>query len=757
VGGKQGQATELTREARALQLITWASPFAFASALVLFGAAAFYSARGTLIVGVVVATITWPLTFPIRRLIVRGQFDRALLLVGVASWSVSASLALTHTTEHLAIAALLAVLPVVVSLPYASRRAMPRILFVATAFCVMAAVFSITGPPFEFAMLPQTAGRVSSAAFVLAVLGLYLAASWHSNAQQRETLDEMAEANRALRDSERSLERKVVARTNELAAKNDDLERSQQDLAAARDAALEANQAKSAFLASMSHELRTPLNAIIGYSEMMQEEAEDSGNTDLIPDLQTINRSGRYLLTVINGVLDLAKIESGKMDVFVEDFDLAELIRGVEGTIKPLIRQNSNTLDTGSLEGLGRMHSDLTKVRQVLFNLLSNASKFTTEGTIELEVARETLAGSDWVLFAVSDSGIGMTPLQLERVFEEFSQADASTTRKYGGTGLGLSIAKRFCEKLGGSISAISEAGRGSCFEFRLPAEAPQVLAPHPSHTDAATVPAIAVVEPIGRNESHPTVLVVDDDSAAVDLTTRFLVREGFEVITASSGEAALHLARECHPDLITLDIAMPHMDGWEVLRELKADAATSAIPVFVLTMLEQQNLGFSLGAEEYLIKPIDWEKLGAIVKRYGSDSHTAPALVVDDDPVARDMLRRGLEKHGWSVVEAANGREALERVMEVTPGLVLLDLIMPKMDGFEFADRLARNEAWREIPVVVITAKPLTGEEHTRLEGNVARIFQKGSYGRDELVREIQRLVGPRGPSNATSMQTWK
>ncbi|MCG6876342.1 MAG: GAF domain-containing protein [Betaproteobacteria bacterium] len=486
-----------------------------------------------------------------------------------------------------------------------------------------------------------------------------------------------------------------------------------------------ASKHKSEFLANMSHELRTPLNAVIGYSEMLQEEAVDLGTDAFIPDLKKINAAGRHLLELINAVLDLSKIEAGKMELYLEDFSVAAMLEDISAVISPLVEKNANRLAKHWDASVGIMHADLTKTRQALFNLLSNACKFTERGMISLTVSREAAEDGDWMTFAVCDTGIGMTPEQMGRLFEEFSQADASVTRRFGGTGLGLALSRRLARMMGGDITAASEAGVGSTFTLRIPA------------TVADRGPDAAATAPVV--EGARTVLVIDDEATVRDLMQRFLAKEGYRVVAASSGEEGLRLAKEMRPDAITLDVMMPGMDGWAVLAALKADAQTADIPVVMLTIIDNQNLGYALGAADYLMKPIDRERLIEALAKFRRD---LPILIVDDDPVLRELLRRILEKDGYAVVEAGNGREALERLEAVSPGLILLDLMMPEMDGFELAERLRANESWRTIPILVITAKELTAEDRRRLNGSVQRILQKGTSTRDTLLREVGEFV---------------
>ena len=534
---------------------------------------------------------------------------------------------------------------------------------------------------------------------------------------------------RRLNDQQGALE----AANSQLERTNHELLQSERELAVARDQALEATRAKSDFLASMSHELRTPLNAVIGYSEMLQEEAEEQNLEGFVPDLQRIQGSGRHLLELVNGVLDLSRVEAGRMDVHSETFDISDMAKVVAEVTYPMAERNSNTLEVHCDDEIGSMRADMAKVRQTLLNLLSNACKFTAGGTISLDVAREAEDGVDWVRFSVTDTGIGMTPEQVGRIFEPFSQAEASTAREYGGTGLGLALSRSFAQIMGGEITVESETGKGSTFTFRLPAE---VVEP--------AVELEPVEEPgsVQLPEGAGTVLVIDDDPMARDLLRRSLIRNGFRVSSASSGEEGLRLARELRPDAITLDVLMPEMDGWVVLSALKADPDLSNIPVIMLTIMDDENRGYMLGASEYLVKPVNRERLIAVLRKYRPDREPKLVLVVDDEADSRRVIRRTLESEGWNVSEAENGRVALERVEASRPDLILCDLMMPEMDGFEFVAELSKREEWRKIPVAVVTAKDLSLEDRLRLNGYVEKIIEKGSYSREKLLSEVTQLV---------------
>ncbi|MCK4950434.1 MAG: response regulator [Gammaproteobacteria bacterium] len=461
----------------------------------------------------------------------------------------------------------------------------------------------------------------------LLVFGVFL--TWLIHIIVIRPIKELVAATREVSEGNRDLRLPPVKRDDEFGVLNrffnqmlTRISSQHNELEYALDGANAANKAKSAFLANMSHELRTPLNAIIGYSEMLQEEASERGLQQSVPDLEKIYIAGNHLLSLINDILDISKIEAGKMNLYIEEFEIPALLNEVSNTISPLLRDNQNTLDIQCPDDIGTMCSDNTKVKQTLINLLGNACKFTHQGKITLTAEKKTRDQSEWIFFTITDTGIGMTTEQMQNLFKSFTQADVSTTRKYGGTGLGLTISREFCKMMGGDITVASNINEGSSFTVILPLQAEP-----PATDDVSTQiasPAHArfpkdlsrLIVSKERRKKISTVLIIDNDPTVRDLMKRVLIKEGFRAETAYSGKKGIELARELRPDVITLDVMMPDIDGWDVIKTLKEDPDLCEIPVIILTMVDDQKIKHVPGVTEYLIKPLENDRLLAIVKK---------------------------------------------------------------------------------------------------------------------------------------------
>jgi len=419
----------------------------------------------------------------------------------------------------------------------------------------------------------------------------------------------------------------LKTRTHELEQEVFQRKQTQEELLNAKHAAEEANRAKSTFLANMSHELRTPLNAIIGYSEMLEEETRDSGKIENAQDLKKIQTAGKHLLSLINDVLDLSKIEAGKMGLHLETFDVSQVIEEMVTTLQPAAAKNANSIHVHLAKNVSVMKADITKVRQILFNLLSNACKFTDHGTISVDVDQIRVEERDWIQFRVSDTGIGISAKQKENLFQEFAQADASIARKYGGTGLGLAITHRFVQLMKGQINVESEPGQGAIFTVQLPTQVVIESTESTQSESAGKVPAASSETKTGLE----TILVIDDDPSVRDLMSRFLTKLNFHVVAAANGEEGIRLAKQVHPLLITLDVVMPDCDGWTVLNRLKSDSELAEIPVIMVTVVDNEAMGLELGASNYLIKPVDRDRLAVLVEKHRI---TRSTTITDDNPV---------------------------------------------------------------------------------------------------------------------------
>ena len=547
-----------------------------------------------------------------------------------------------------------------------------------------------------------------------------------------DMLAQIQARDRQLQDNEAKLEKLIVLRTAELTA--------------AKERAEDANRAKSAFVANMSHEMRTPMSAIIGYSEILQEEAEELGVPSLTSDLRKIHTAGQHLLSLINEILDLSKLEAGKMLLNLETFDIATLVAETVSTVHPLVVKNRNRLEIHCPPDIGVMTADMTKVRQTLFNLLSNASKFTDTGSITLTVERRAVDGADRIFIHVADTGIGISAKQIDKLFRSFSQADSTSARKFGGTGLGLAISRRFARLMQGDLTVESEPGKGSTFTVHWPA-----VVKKPEHT-----PTGGVRSDTPGARFHGAVVVIHENAVSRDRMREFLAAENFKVELAESGPEGLELARRIKPLAVALDLAALGADGVGLLSILRADTQLANLPVILLTLVDGRRYGYALGVGDYLSKPLPQDRLTEVLERYRKETSLRPVLVVEVDEAARDLLQRILIAEGWNVTTAANGQEALQRLTESLPGLILLDLLMPEMGGIELLRELRTKPEYRNIPTILITGEEITAAESGQFGSQVVRILKKGGYTADQLLKTIFEIVAkPSVPNHSPPANT--
>ncbi len=561
-------------------------------------------------------------------------------------------------------------------------------------------------------------------------------------------LNKLHKSNEELRRKEQELqyfnadlEKVIHSRTTELEALSKDLELKNTKLQDAITIADNANQSKSNFVANMSHELRTPLNAIIGLSELVLEEIKDSGDTSYKEPLDRICGAGKHLLSLISNILDLSKIESGKMELYIEEVELKPALQETFVITELLAKKNNNKLIFNNTTDVVTIKNDVTKLKQILINLIGNACKFTKDGTITLQISQylKQEDNSKWLQFALTDTGIGMTSEQRDKLFNKFVQAESSTTKQFGGTGLGLVITKKMCEMMGGNVTIDSELNKGTTVLLTIP----QIVIPV---VGSERIEYKKIVPQTKTVASDLKVLVIDDNEVQRDLITRYLKSSGYQADFAATGEAGLKMILENHYHVIILDILLPGISGWDVLHTIKSSPETWDAAVIMMSMMDEKNKGYVMGANDYLVKPFNQNQLLKALSKYITDESSsvqgATVLVVDDDADSRSIIKNALAKFSVKVEEALDGVEALERIKAHAPILIVLDLMMPKMDGFSVIAELKKSPQWKNIPIIVNTAKELNDEDHKKLNGSITNIMFKSNCSVEEIFKQLKTTL---------------
>ncbi len=511
----------------------------------------------------------------------------------------------------------------------------------------------------------------------------------------------------------------------------------------------EANRLKTEFLANMSHELRTPLNSIIGFSEILQDETFGELNEKQARYVGNILSSGRHLLNLINDILDLSKVEAGKMELYPEEFQVRASIEEITSIIKDSANKKNIALTVNLDEEVSTISADQKRFKQIMYNLFSNAIKFTEEGG-KVDITGSIIQGKrksdrfNLLQISITDTGIGIASEDYPKIFAEFQQVDGSHARKQEGTGLGLALTKKLVKLHGGEIWFKSKVGEGSTFAFTMPLNVSQ-------YTDEQGVETEEVIGgrresdklPTSKGESHlPSILIVEDDKNASEILAHTLRQADYHPILAFDGKEAIEKAQTFQPFAITLDIMLPNMNGWQVLQALKSDAKTCDIPVIIISMVEQKGYGFSLGAADYLVKPIEKKQLIQRLAFLKAGKNETKVLLVDGDVDTLETLEGIIGPNGYTLIKAQSGKEGIAQALKHTPDLVFLNLMMPDVTGFDVIEQLRNAPTLKDVPVIILTDKDLTDGELKRLSGNIVRIAQKSSLPKIDLLRDIKQAI---------------